>query len=71
MAKYTFGNCSNNRIDDLNTSNAKLRGAKYQSEQTKPKLLFWLYCHVANVLLSEMYTAYILRVSVSYMTTVG
>ncbi len=65
------GSGCNNRIGDLNTSKAKLGGAKYQREKTKTKLFFWLYCHFAKLLLSEMYTAYILRVSVSYMTTVG
>ncbi len=66
------GNCrSNNRIGDWNISKAKLRGAKYPREKTKTKMFFSLYCHVAKLLLSEMYMAYIVRVSVSYMTTVG
>ncbi len=34
------GDCSSDRIDDLNTSKAKLRGAKYQREKTKIKLFF-------------------------------
>ncbi len=34
------GSCSNNRIGDLSTSKAKLRGAKYQREKTKTKLFF-------------------------------
>ncbi len=34
------GSCSNNRIGDLNTSKAKLRGSKYQREKTKTKLFF-------------------------------
>ncbi len=55
------GNCSNNRIGDLNTSKAKLRGAKHQGEKTKTKLFICLYCHVAKLLLSEMFTAYITR----------
>ncbi len=32
------GNCSSNRIGDLNTSKAKLRGAKYQREKAKTGL---------------------------------
>ncbi len=34
------GSCSNNRIGDLNTSKAKLRGAKYQREERKTTLFF-------------------------------
>ncbi len=32
------GNCSNNIIGDLNTTKAKLRGAKYQTEKAKTVL---------------------------------
>ncbi len=34
------GSCSDNRIGELNTSKAKLRGAKYQRDKTKTKLFF-------------------------------
>ncbi len=35
LPKHSCGYCSNNRVGDLNTSKAKLRGAKYQREKAK------------------------------------
>ncbi len=53
----------------MNTSKAKLRGARFPGETTKTRRFPWPYCTAAKFLLTEIRTAYIVCLCVGSMVT--
>ncbi len=55
------GNCSNNRIGDLDTSKTKLRGAKYQREREDKAVLLTVLPRCKVLIIRNVHGLYITR----------